>query len=182
MKIVDKTGMRFGRWLVLEKTSEIRKGKGFLYVCVCDCGTVRKLGSGSLNERYPSRSCGCLRSENVSKATRKSYGESAFNHLYLYYKNNSKKKNRKFLLSKDDFKYLTQGHCYYCGIESKQIIKETTGYGEYIYNGIDRVDSSVGYVLGNVMPCCSVCNIAKHDMGEQEFLLWIRKVFEYRCV
>jgi hypothetical protein len=48
--------------------------------------------------------------------------------------------------------------------------------GDYVYNGIDRLDSSRGYEMGNVVPCCKQCNWAKNDIPYDEFLDWIKRV------
>jgi hypothetical protein len=37
-------------------------------------------------------------------------------------------------------------------------------------SGIDRLDNSKGYVSGNVVPCCSVCNHAKHNLASDRYI------------
>lgn len=44
-------------------------------------------------------------------------------------------------------------------------------------NGIDRLDSSIGYVKTNVVSCCTKCNYAKHEMTIDEFKEWIKKIY-----
>jgi hypothetical protein len=51
--------------------------------------------------------------------------------------------------------------CYYCGGVLPQ-----SGYG------VDRINAGIGYVTGNVRPCCGDCNTAKSDMTEIEFKIW----------
>ena len=48
-------------------------------------------------------------------------------------------------------------------------------------NGIDRIDSSKGYVKGNVVTSCKYCNTAKNTMTQQEFKEWIVRVYEHYC-
>jgi hypothetical protein len=63
-------GACFGRWTVLH-VSETRSGDGCLkYVSRCQCGTVRNINSSKLRSG-DSRSCGCLRTENIVKAVKK---------------------------------------------------------------------------------------------------------------
>jgi hypothetical protein len=38
----------------------------------------------------------------------------------------------------------------------------------------------MGYVPGNVVPCCHICNLAKKDMSYEEFISWIDDVALYR--
>ncbi len=43
-------------------------------------------------------------------------------------------------------------------------------------NGVDRVDSSRGYVKDNVVSCCKHCNLAKRDRTAEDFIKHCRKV------
>lgn len=52
-------------------------------------------------------------------------------------------------------------------------------YGNYLYNGIDRKDSSIGYLLENCVSCCSKCNQIKMDMSETDFLSHVTKIYRY---
>ena len=64
----DLSGKRFGRWQVVRK-SRCRKNGKIYWVCRCDCGT-EKVVCGELLVRLDSKSCGCFRREQVSKANR----------------------------------------------------------------------------------------------------------------
>jgi hypothetical protein len=44
-----------------------------------------------------------------------------------------------------------------------------SGYGGLI-GGIDRKDSSIGYILSNCLPCCSFCNMAKRSTNYDLFV------------
>ena len=59
-KIVDLTGQRFGRLIVLE-FAEIRKNKSY-WKCQCDCGNIKIISATSLKSEK-TKSCGCLRKE-----------------------------------------------------------------------------------------------------------------------
>jgi hypothetical protein len=43
---------------------------------------------------------------------------------------------------------------------------------------LDRIDSSVGYVVGNVQLVCRAANVAKHDLPQAEFLKLCRAILE----
>src|SRR5258706_2281534 len=141
MRTVDLTGKRFFRILVIEKTEIKDKSGSFLYRCKCDCGKEINLSAHVLNEKHPTKSCGCLQLENLAKVNRKPFGESAFNNLYNEYKKNAKIRNLIFELSQEQFRKITKENCYYCNEEPLQQRKLRTGYGWYTYNGIDRVDN-----------------------------------------
>jgi hypothetical protein len=48
-----------------------------------------------------------------------------------------------------------------------------------MWNGLDRVDNTLGYTEANVVPCCQICNIAKQRMSVDEFVTWISKVHQH---
>lgn len=43
--------------------------------------------------------------------------------------------------------------------------------------GIDRIDSSVGYIPDNCVPCCSKCNSSKSDMSYEDFRQHVKKMY-----
>lgn len=44
--------------------------------------------------------------------------------------------------------------------------------------GVDRVDSSKGYTIDNVVPCCDICNRMKLDKDITEFFDTIKRIYE----
>jgi hypothetical protein len=51
--------------------------------------------------------------------------------------------------------------------------------GDFIYNGLDRVDSMKGHTPDNVVPCCYRCNCAKNNMSFNDFISHIEKMYEH---
>lgn len=66
-RFIDLTGQRFGRWTVLKCVGSTKQGT--VWLCQCDCGTVREVTSKSLRGNV-SNSCGCLHKEIVSSISR----------------------------------------------------------------------------------------------------------------
>lgn len=64
----DITGLRFGRWIVLEENKERFHGR-VMYLCRCDCGTER-IVEGARMRSGGSQSCGCLKSEAITAANK----------------------------------------------------------------------------------------------------------------
>jgi hypothetical protein len=58
-KFQDRTGQRFGRLLVVSKTSERNSSGNVIWNCVCDCG-IGVAVSGSALQQKTTQSCGCL--------------------------------------------------------------------------------------------------------------------------
>lgn len=116
---------------------------------------------------------------DFGKSLRKEFGLSSFNRLVRQYKANAKRRGLEFSLSDDEIKSITSSNCTYCGIESKQIMKNKDAYGHYVYNGIDRKDASKGYVIDNCTSCCKTCNTAKTNMSQNDWTTWINRLIEY---
>jgi hypothetical protein len=51
--------------------------------------------------------------------------------------------------------------CKYCGQEAK---------------GVDRVDNNKGYLIGNMVPCCWVCNKMKIDHSKEDFIAQCKRI------
>ena len=83
-------------------------------------------------------------------------------------------RDRAFGLTDGQVRDLIQSPCYYCGRVGVNL-HPYRGFN-YRYNGIDRVDSSIGYVTGNVVPCCKPCNYAKNELSQSEFLQLARLI------
>lgn len=66
MRLIDLTGRRFNRLLVLSKSSEI-KGKHIRWVCLCDCGVEKIIGGLNLRAGK-TQSCGCYHRERAIEA------------------------------------------------------------------------------------------------------------------
>ncbi len=171
-KVIDLTGQRFGRWTVIERAGVNKNGK-YLWKIKCDCGNEKVISTGDLQSNR-TNSCGCLHRELIKEE----YGKATFNTLLRIYKQNAKKRNQQFFLTKDEFKELIFSNCYYCGKKPLQIVRNEYSNGDTVYNGIDRIDSSKGYIPVNVRSCCGQCNIAKSGYSEEEFLSGIKAIYE----
>ncbi len=173
-KIIDEEGNKYGLLTVLYR--EGSKSNGASWMCHCDCG-VRIIVPGSRLRHGGAKSCGCLR--KLPK------GQAAFNTLLRNIKYSAKARGHEWSLSKDFVLKLNSQPCHYCGIAPKQKIAELKTRkcnGEYLYNGIDRLDNAKGYIPGNVVPCCGTCNRAKFTMPKSVFLTWIHRVYHYRML
>lgn len=86
-----------------------------------------------------------------------------FHYTTLQYQ--CKKFNLLCTISFEEYKELTNSSCYYCAGPLPK-----TGYG------IDQIKPRQGYTKDNVRPCCGVCNTAKNDLSETEFLTLIKNI------
>lgn len=158
-------GMRFNRWVILEKMQG--QGRDILFKLQCDCGTISIKGRSSLVSIQQNKtiSCGCYHSEVLTKRQVKPDGQAAKRKIFNSIKGGAKKRNFEFHLSYETVLNYISKDCFYCGIKPKTL-KEAIG-GNIYYNGIDRVDNSIGYVESNCVTCCKQCNLAKHNVNKE---------------
>jgi hypothetical protein len=109
-------------------------------------------------------------------STRKPVGESSFARLMRQYKSNAARRSIEFNLSEIEVRTLTKLKCSYCGVEPRQIMQSEDSNGSYIYNGIDRVDSTKGYFIDNCVPACKTCNKAKSTMSLKDWHDWLDRI------
>jgi hypothetical protein len=73
---------------------------------------------------------------------------------------------------------LVSGPCYYCGYEPKEAsVISNRGAVTYL-NGLDRIDSDVGYTSHNVVVCCKYCNDAKNSKTLGQFRDHITRLYQ----
>jgi len=105
--------------------------------------------------------------------------QSAFGKLLYEYVEHADRNNVPFNLTYEQVYELTKGTCYYCGVPPTQERRSNRGRTIYLFNGIDRLDNSKGYTTENSVSCCSRCNYGKKAMSEDEFVGWVKAVYEH---
>lgn len=159
-----------------------------IYNIKCKCGNVVQRVSDIVNVQ---KSCGCLlkiyQKEEFGKiAKSRTNDKSQINRLISDYRNRSKLKNLQFELNIEEFEKFILDNCFYCGtkplknISNRKNFKNHEFNKELIYNGIDRIDSSNGYTLNNVVTCCYICNYAKRNLKINEFYQWLDNIAKFR--
>lgn len=180
---VNIEGQKFGRLTALHDVGYQDRDR--LWECLCECGQFTIVKAGQLKAGKV-KSCGCLHSELASKRAKRDVaghnklpkGEANLNNMIRAYKAGAKKRNLVFELTREQFAELTKQKCFYCGVKPHNIINYPQSNGEYIYNGIDRIDNTKGYIIDNCVTCCFACNQWKQAYTQQEFLMRIKLIYE----
>lgn len=173
MRTEDLSKRKIGKLTVSDKW-EIRgegKRQHTYWLCTCDCGITKWMRGSQLKYLITKQgdvSCGC---------NRRKFG--SIRKVYMAYKHRAKKFNREFNLTFEEFVNITTKNCYYCDSppenRQKDKNKKYTS-GDILYNGIDRKNNRKGYTVGNSVPCCFRCNVAKNDSSLKEFMEWSEKL------
>lgn len=155
---------RFGNWTVIKQSDPSSKR---MYDCACICGTEKAVQTSDLRS---GKSRGCQScAKNTPRGVR-GLGYVPFRAIYNQYKRNSEKAGREFTLTFEEAKGLFSSDCHYCLSPPSRRCK---GKHELWYNGIDRVDNTAGYTIGNVVSCCTNCNFAKGVRTYSEYKDWL---------
>lgn len=174
LKTPNMIGQIFGNLTVIEDAGLRTESR--VWLCKCSCGGDKIVSTTHLKKGNV-RSCGCLRSGNLTNGIRNlGKGVAARNRIIDMYKKNAVKTGRVFKLTVEQCELLFQGNCYYCGESPNRTFINRRTKDSYTYNGIDRVNNSQGYVLDNVVSCCTTCNLKKGSSSQTEFLAWIKKI------
>lgn len=162
-------GKKYGKLTALSFDHADSNGRRY-YLCECDCGT-KKIIHGSAFKSGNTKSCGCLSKES-GLLKKLPNNKGVINQIILGYKRHAKRRDLFWELEYEDVERIIKQPCYYCGKE-KSNIKITKNCKEgFAYNGIDRIDNSIGYKITNVVPCCRFCNYSKSNIDVEDFIKW----------
>jgi hypothetical protein len=77
----------------------------------------------------------------------------------------AKEREIPFTISYRYFDYLVTLPCVYCND---------------ISTGLDRIDNTQGYIIGNIAPSCCQCNVGKNDLTFEEFYSYAHNMTMFR--
>ena len=162
----------------------------FYFVCGY-CGKTFESSMRNLlprtGRKYGKDHCGCQRTarqqqgKGIPPSNKLDDRTRTVSQQHGAYKASANTRDLECTLTREDIENLIFSHCFFCGSPPKRVF--TLGQGQWArdsvpVSGIDRIDSSAGYVLGNVLSCCSYCNYLKGDRDQDEFLLKIKHIYE----
>lgn len=91
------------------------------------------------------------------------------------YKRSAGKRGIQWDLLDDDFYKIIKETCIYCGSPPARELK-FRNKTPIKCNGVDRINSDLGYSLDNCVPCCGCCNQMKLDLSQKSFLEQCNKI------
>jgi hypothetical protein len=184
----DIVGRRFGnltvkaflRCVVVPYTS--RKTRKYLYRCLCDCGKWKIVPRNLLLPPTKTGSCGCqwhpLGSTNQRWA---GHGEISGTH-WIAIVQGAEQRDLPFEITIEEAwtKFIAQDSR--CALTGGLLT-----FGEGVRDpgrtaSLDRIDSSKGYVVGNVQWVSKLINRMKWDLREDEFIALCRAVADHAAI
>lgn len=171
-----KQGVRFGS---LVFTGEyINRNRRWLGVFDCDCG-LKKTVRLDVVLSGNTKSCGCKSPNKDYKSTQKTWGDDyPFKVLLNKSAGGAKKRNKEFSITVEDIKqcYIKQqGLCVYTKVILNLPKNFTKLYTPDIAS-IDRIDSSKGYIPGNIQLVTKAVNFMKGELSHEDFIKTCRLI------
>lgn len=174
INVEEYIGKQYGNYYLIsfEYFINYSKSRQPFYKCKCtNCNNEYVIGLWNLRNRKDKNCKYCYgKSKSLPNAG------SSLNSLFSTYKRNALNRNYEFNISKEEFINIINKNCHYCDKKPSNIIRSKCNIDDFIYNGIDRIDNTKGYILNNIKSCCGQCNRAKTDMSLNDFKEWIFKV------
>jgi len=182
MKKKIEIGNKFGKLLAIEEVKE-RKSGGIRYKCLCDCGNTHEAFATHLRRGLITH-CGCSPHRGAKHHQWTGVGEISgdFWYTHIVRSANGSKNHNKVRRPKEltltiqeawDLFIEQRRRCALSGVEltfpKKWKDKSWTA-------SLDRIDSSKGYVLGNVQWVHKDVNIMKNKFDNRYFINVCREV------
>lgn len=136
------------------------------FKCICGKEFIKR--RDYFTRKSNVKSCGCY----------KKPVQTSLIPYYNQYKSSAKKRKLIFDLTIDDFEKLIKGNCKYCNSTPNEFIYKAGNYETtpIMRNGIDRINSDIGYSMENCVSCCTKCNRCKMDLTVNDWLDHMKKI------
>jgi hypothetical protein len=175
-KSIHNLNKKYGRLTVISPTKQRRYGSRFLWICKCDCGNVIEV---PLNSVVTSNtlSCGCLKTDRVKERSFKGYMEISGTY-WKTIKNHAKQRGRDFNISIEYIWDLFIQQNRKCAISNLDIHLNINSRVQTA--SLDRINSSSGYIIGNVQWLHKIINKIKNNLSDQDFISYCCTVYNHQ--
>lgn len=172
MKRINPIGKIYGKLTVVSEHSKTRNGH-YRYVCKCECGNLSNVLLTHLQQGNI-LSCGCGRPKGENHNKWKGIGEISGDYWHNHiYRSANGAKGRKKLDLKISLEYIwnlfleQDKKCKLSGLE----LKFPNNWNDKSYTAsLDRIDSSLGYIPGNVQWVHKDINMMKRIYSNEYFI------------
>lgn len=172
-------GSKYGHLTVLDEYIERNKNGHIKYVCECDCGNIKNIFGTHLREGK-TISCGCETKNRVTNGNSGRFsgvtGEQWYSIIKSGIKTRVKRSNLEISITKkyvNDLFIEQGGKCKLSGLE----ITLPKKWNDRSYTAsLDRIDSSIGYIEGNVQWVHKHINVIKNIFPQDIFIYLCNRV------
>lgn len=169
-RCIDITGQKFNKLTVLEKSLNQKKSaRSVIWTCKCDCGKIKDFKGCSLRSGSV-KSCGCLINRKGNKSPNFTGHKEIPSSYWTNIKSRANNKNIEFSITIEyawDLYEKQNKRCVFTNLDLNFSSKLTSHLRTA---SLDRIDSSKGYVEGNVQWVHKDVNYMKQDYSDEYFI------------
>jgi hypothetical protein len=169
-RMEDKVGRRYGRWLVLRIDGPRH------YICRCNCGDERRVIGGNL---YRGQSLGC------AKCRYAAMDNGYIAAWWCSVRRGAESRGHEVAITKDEALELLAKQGNRCALSGVPIrmVKSRKNYSKRPATAsLDRIDSTKGYIPGNIQWVHKDLNYMKQRFSQEYFIWFCRKVAKHSKV
>lgn len=159
-------GEKFNKLTVIDS---FKDGIKVVLKCVCDCGNI-VLSKPDRVLNNIKISCGCIRPTVKN-------GKTAS--ISSKFRNRARRRNLEFTLTNKDLQELIEKQNFKCALTGEELTTQFKHNCAEYNASLDRIDSSKGYIEGNVQWVTKDINFAKYKMSQEDFINLCKKVVDY---
>ena len=188
MKKKIEIGNKFGKLLAIEEVKQ-RKSGGIRYKCLCDCGNTHEAFATHLRRGLITH-CGCTPHRGAKHHQWTGVGEISSGFWYDHVVrsangsklNNRERKPKELTLTIEEAWNLFLEQDRKCALSGIELTFPIAYKDKSWTASLDRIDSSKGYVLGNVQWVHKDVNIMKNKFDNQHFINICKKINQWQNI
>ena len=168
----DLVGKKFGKWIVLKKVNIDKKYR--YWICRCKCGVEKPVRHDALKSGESSGCRGCHRWQGFGEISKTKFSTI---------KDNAKLRKLKFNLTIEYLWELYLKQERKCALSGREIVfaRCMATQPKLQTASLDRIDSSKGYVKGNVQWVHKDVNFMKQEYSQDYFLEICKDIVKTKC-
>lgn len=168
MKKIEMIGKKFGKLTVIEELQKNKNGH-IKFLCECECGNKKEVFGTHLRENKIV-SCGC---KNKVKGVN---GDIWYQITSRKVNKRSKRSKLDFNITKDYLNNLFEEQEEKCKLSGLPITLPKKWNDKNYTASLDRIDSSIGYIMGNVQWVHKHVNVMKNIYPQEMFIYICKKI------
>lgn len=179
---------KYGKLVALKEVERFFKEKNDrrkylrFFLCKCDCGNevIVRLDYLRAWKTKGTSSCGCLKHRKGNKNPLWSGFGKISGSLMKSIKSSAKIRSLDFSIDAKFLNSLFDRQNGKCALSGMELIMPEPNKKNAWTASVDRIDSSKGYVEGNVQWVHKKINMMKQDLSDEEFVDFCKQVVEYK--
>lgn len=178
--ILNITNQKFGKLTAIRRLENDKWGKT-IWECKCECGNISNWLLSNLKSKVRYNrpiSCGCIKAELLHHKLWKGFGEISGDY-WSSLKKGAISRNFDFLISIEYAWNLFLKQERKCALTGDEISLFSRRKKREQTASLDRIDSSKGYIEGNLQWIHKKLQQMKMNMPDEDFIFWCTKVATY---